>query len=563
MKFQTTIVLLLFAAGAGLTGCADSMESADAGADNAEITNNQVDGVDEGDIVKNVGDHLLVLRQGRLFVVDVSHDEAMRQTDVIDVPRKKGLEDGVWYDEMLVEHDDVYVIGYRYSARIDGELRGTYYAGATEINHFRLDDAGQLERAETIFFESSDYYSASDYSSRMIDGKLIFYMPFYQRSGGLFGVFRKKKRDAELPRMLEHVRGNRFARQGPVLEPSDIVEMKGAGGDTLHTLVTCDLSGGEMKECDASAVRGGWWGTRYTTADDVYLWADEQVFALSLTDGSISTHAARGNPRDQFSFDFDGRTLSVVVTDWEEDRLEVLRLPRARFGDRPNQPIDGHRVSDGENTWVQANRFIGHDWVLVATDDWENDRSSLVAYNVDSGDTHSLPLAGSVSRLEPLRGVGALVVSQGRWGTETEGTMNLSTMKFDDGVRVMDTLELEGAREGEWRSHGFFFKPNDDNDGGTFGLPILADNAGWWGSGASNIAFFDVSPTAELGLAGAVSSQAEERSDDCLTSCVDWYGNTRPIFLFERIYALMGSEIAQVSLGDGEATVVQRLEMRP
>ncbi len=569
MKMSKTVPVLLVAAGlVALAGCADSMSEGATAGDmaNEEITNNQVDGVDEGDIVKNVGDHLLVLRHGRLFAVDVSESGAMEQTDAVEVPREDDLVEGVWYDEMLVEGNDVYVIGYRYGVRIDGEIRGTYYAGATEINHFRLDDAGKLSRAETLFFESSDYYSSSDYSSRMIDGKLIFYMPFYHQRGGVFGLFRRKRSAAKLPQMLEHVRGDRFRRRGQMLEREDIVKLGKTRGDTLHTLVTCDLSGGELKECDAKAVRGGWWGTRYTTADDVFLWGEEQVYALSLTDGSITTHAAQGYPQDQFSFDFDGENLNVVVTRWDDSsRLELLRLPRAHFGEKPDQPLAQHTrvISKTDSAWIQANRFVDGEWLLVATDDWETNQTDLIAHHVPSGDTHRLPSDGSVTRLEPLSGVGALVVTQGRWGTSSENTMTLNTVTFDDGVQVVDTLEMDGSREGEWRSHGFFFKPSRDAGGGTFGLPVLASNAGWWGSGASNIAFFDVSPTAELSLAGAVSTQAQQRMNECLTSCTDWYGNTRPIFLFERIYALMGSEIAQVSLGDGTASVVQRLEMRP
>ena len=37
---------------------------------NADITNNQMQGVDEGDIVKQIGHYLLVLQDGRIFVID-------------------------------------------------------------------------------------------------------------------------------------------------------------------------------------------------------------------------------------------------------------------------------------------------------------------------------------------------------------------------------------------------------------------------------------------------------------------------------------------------------------
>ena len=73
-------------------GCADMAGEAAtdaAGATNEVITNNQEEGVDEGGIVKNIGDHLTVLRKGRLFAVDVSG--APRQSDSVRVALDEDL----------------------------------------------------------------------------------------------------------------------------------------------------------------------------------------------------------------------------------------------------------------------------------------------------------------------------------------------------------------------------------------------------------------------------------------------------------------------------------------
>src|ERR1700733_4456845 len=48
----------------------------------ASITNNQVSGVDEGDIVKLRGDTLVVLRRGRLYAISIAGG-AMRAVDSI------------------------------------------------------------------------------------------------------------------------------------------------------------------------------------------------------------------------------------------------------------------------------------------------------------------------------------------------------------------------------------------------------------------------------------------------------------------------------------------------
>ena len=66
-------------------GCAKAEMAPESAADSAaevtneEITNNQEEGVDEGGIVKNIGDHLVVLRNGWLYAVDVGQAGEMHQ----------------------------------------------------------------------------------------------------------------------------------------------------------------------------------------------------------------------------------------------------------------------------------------------------------------------------------------------------------------------------------------------------------------------------------------------------------------------------------------------------
>ena len=56
-----------------------------------------------------------------------------------------------------------------------------------------------------------------------------------------------------------------------------------------------------------------------------------------------------------------------------------------------------------------------------------------------------------------------------------------------------------------------------------------------------------------LGEMGELSAQpGNARNDNCKASCVDWYGNARPLFLKNRVFALMGYEIVEGRIaGDG------------
>ena len=148
-----------------IASCAKAEMAADESATpaNEEITNNQEQGVDEGGIVKNIGDHLVVLRNGWLYAVDVGESAAMAQDGALRVAPHDDLDRDVWYDEMLVNGRDIYVVGFRYGARFRGDgwqLFGWTRHGVTEIDHFVLGDDGSLERQEVVFFESNDWSRA-------------------------------------------------------------------------------------------------------------------------------------------------------------------------------------------------------------------------------------------------------------------------------------------------------------------------------------------------------------------------------------------------------------------
>jgi hypothetical protein len=139
-------------------------------ADAESVTNVQVAGVDEGGIVKVHGNHLVMLRRGRLFTVAIG-DGALEPVSAVDAYAPDVDPSGTWYDEMLVSGDTIAVIGYSYSR------------GGTEVNLFQIDAAGTLSYKSTYHLRSNDYYSSRNYASRLIGDKLIFYSPLYINPG--------------------------------------------------------------------------------------------------------------------------------------------------------------------------------------------------------------------------------------------------------------------------------------------------------------------------------------------------------------------------------------------
>lgn len=529
---------------------AGSSESANAN-ENENITNNQEAGVDEGGIVKNIGDHLVVLRKGRLYVAGVANGQPASLTDSMRVARTEALNGSVWYDEMLVKGDLIYVVGYRYGVSAAGSSDGV--RGATEIDTFRLTN-GKLARLKSMFLESNDYYSGKNYAGRMVDGKLVFYMPHYiGRTNGKLAY----------PRVLTADDQGKFSAVGPIFGALDVTtSLTQPSYPTFHTVVKCDLPETGELSCHGRSVIGSWWREHYVSPNAVYLWASSHVYRFDFASLDVSSHAAKGYPTDQFSFRESTGELLVAVsgiaksnppgsstTPVAPPRSEagVLALPLSAFDRTGAQPVVPLTSFGEGNIW--RNRFVG-DVLLAATDvssSPEGGTLPLIAFDARTRKvtrTETPPLV----RIEPLGPGRALLVTTDK---DTQSQLRFQPISVAAPDRALSTLTLPGVREGEGRSHGFFFKPSASGDGsGTIGYAVVAPPTtgatNGWGNGISNLGFFDLSAAGALSSLGIVSAGEDESV--CETSCVDWYGNTRPIFLRERAFALMGSELVEVSV---------------
>ena len=155
-----------------------------------------------------------------------------------------------------------------------------------------------------------------------------------------------------------------------------------------------------------------------------------------------------------------------------------------------------------------------------------------------------LGLPHGVDRLDAI-GADAIAIGSGR------GALGFSAIDLAGTPRIADTFLLPNAREGETRSHAFFFRPDPDSrDGsGLLGLPVarFLDRRGQPQGNSAGILFLN-RRGGKLSEAGALngSTVAGSNADDgCQASCADWYGNARPIFIGDRIFALLGYELVE------------------
>ncbi|HEX6020135.1 MAG TPA: hypothetical protein VFZ28_18715, partial [Burkholderiaceae bacterium] len=161
------------------------------------------------------------------------------------------------------------------------------------------------------------------------------------------------------------------------------------------------------------------------------------------------------------------------------------------------------------------------------------------------GDAVALSPGHAVERIEAL-GRDALLVGA------RDGDLHFSAVRFGRGAARLAGRHLQrGVAQGETRTHGFFYRARADDDG-VLGLPVLAGGrrrgvyAG--AQGAASVLFLRNRDLRFTSLGALSASDGGVRDDGCKASCVDWYGNARPIFLGERVLALMGYEIVEGSI---------------
>ena len=537
------------------------------------VTNTQHAGVDEGDIVKVHGNHLVVLRRGRLFTIAIN-DGDLKPISAVNAFGPNIDPSNSWYDEMLISGDNVVVIGY------------SYYRGGTEVGLFDISDDGRLTYRSTHQLRSDDYYSSRNYASRLIGNKLIFYAPqrvdpYASDPTRLFPAVRNwhdKARDDEFEPIVDAKR---------IYKPD--VEFDADHGLTLHTVTVCDLSNPEFS-CEATSVLGPSGRVFYVSRESVYVWANSWgtgkrikslLFRMPLDGSAPGALQVSGGPVDQFSFlESDDHYLNVVVRSdargdgmWAAEVAQgdvaLMRVPVSSFSDGSTHvPAYRYRALEKpDEDYMFQNRFVG-DYLLYGTGNgWEssedNKKSKLFIVGWKTNASFQLSLPHGVDRIEQL-GSNAVVV-----GSDSKD-LHFSSIRLDYYPLVVSDYKREGASQGERRSHGFFYKPDnvaatsgsDSKNIGTLGLPISTPGRPGYEHLFQNSAaiLFLRNDDLQLREIGELSSQAENATDDhCLASCVDWYGNARPLFLRGRIFALLGYEIVEGGIEGGRIRELRRI----
>jgi hypothetical protein len=565
------------------------------GVTNGDITNNQMRGVEEGDIVKQINEYLLVLQDGRVFVVDTRAGNGRRLAvaDRANVYRDPG--EDMWYDEMLVFGDRVLITGYSYAH------------SATELSVLRLDTAtGRLSREGVFYMTSNDYYDASNYATRLIGDNLVIYTPFevsdMARQTFRWPVVRRWRSDDEAQIDMDR-------RSRPLFNAAEIYRpVRPIEDPTVHSVSVCPLGAADGErnlECRTTAFVGPNQSEWYVTPTDAFLWtvsrnvqsyesqacdvrpsfaADTDpalLYRVPVDGASPGLIGARGVPPDQFSLHASGGRFHALLKsrqrncgDEQEDeaQLAYLDFPLARFGATIAEvEPERYTAMPGVKSHYIANRFTDSYLVYGSLGQYRRGLSEdamppVYAVPVDRPrDVRALPVRHTVLRAEQAGNDIVLTGYRNQLG------LYVTLIDLDRRPRVASQVRLEARFESEGRSHAFNSLIGRDGSG-VMGLPTIRREGGSsraaWRSSASDLSFLTVDRTGRLTPIGELERRFQYDDEDgavpgyaCEVSCVDWYGNSRPIFTDGRVFALTGTELIEGRVFENEILEVQRLNI--
>jgi hypothetical protein len=176
-----------------------------------------------------------------------------------------------------------------------------------------------------------------------------------------------------------------------------------------------------------------------------------------------------------------------------------------------------------------------------------------------------LYLGHAVDRIEVM-GKDALVVGS----DETSLHFSAIDLSSSSQPALGDRYTYRDAAQAETRSHAFFFRPDPvfDADGspGVLALPVARPARAVFHQLFEDSAamVFLRRAQRQFTLLGDLPANDERVIDDgCVASCLDWYGNARPIFIRERVFALLGYELVEGMLTDTTIREAARINFAP
>jgi hypothetical protein len=337
----------------------------------------------------------------------------------------------------------------------------------------------------------------------------------------------------------------------------------------IHTMVSCNLAAPSLI-CGATVLLGDNLTVYYASSTAAYAWTTawtkdgpsrSLLYRIPFHGAGVSAVGVTGIPFDQLAFFEDEHDHLNVIVAHLDDVVTLLRLPLSFFSDgSADAPTWSYRsIARGLGDSLTT-RFVGP-YVIIGAQAWSTDDEtpSTVVVTPWAGESaFSLKLKHDAQRIEAM-GPNAVVVGTGERG------LWMTAIRLGSRPGVAGTLVQRDAFQSEDRSHGFFYR-EDTPEAGVFGLPVVTmkgrENDDL--QGASAWILFVRNRALTFVSGGTLDASLNPSVDDhCRVSCFDWYGNARPVFAGDRIFALLGYEIVEGRLARDGVEEVRRLDFMP
>jgi hypothetical protein len=556
-----------------------------AASDETSITNVQTRGVDEGGIVKMIGRFLITLQDGRLFVTDTRPNGQAGLQLVSRANVYRHTNHNVWYDEMLVSGNRILVTGYSYAER------------ASEINVFTIDDSGALNRETAFYISSNDYYDTENYATRLVNGNLVIYTPLALSrinpdAPMTWPLVRRWLRDDDHRAIT--TAGVRLFDARSIYKP-----VQATRSPVVHSVSICPLGSpqsGDELECRTTAFVGPSQREFFVSTSDIFVWTSPQPWAdfvdnpceddraqslpatlyrVSMEDRGLTALIVRGRPDSQLAMDASSSEFRALVN-WNncgrgDTEVRYFHAPLNSFGTRPaTAPTRSFVRAPSPGTSNYEVRFT--DTFVVY-----GGRPSYSSYppegrTIETAPVIALPVARPTAPVTLNAPHGMIRIERTGdnivlSGYRTDAGLSMSLVDLRGQPRIASTVLLAGRFESENRSHAFNSLIGADGSG-VMGLPTVTGvkESGRWvfRSQASDVSYVTVDAGGQLRRAGeleAGGAAAVDPSYHCEVSCVDWYGNTRALFLGSRVLGLSGTELIEGVLRNGHIEEVRRVNL--
>lgn len=532
------------------------------------------EGISSGQIAVS-GDHLVTLYRGRLFVLSLAGGR-MRLADSMPAypPGSERTDDVVLarYDYVFVSEDWVIVVGER-------DFRGSG-PNDVEINRFRLDRGGRLTFVDSQQFHAVDDYWITAYSVGLIDDRLVVY------TRSVLG------HEADLEALLPAIRRRRGEREGvfqPTIRASDVLISRGSRepsdrpDDQLHTIMHCGMVYSPLR-CHTTTILGGslrdWGATDRAT----YLWleqggepllAEAMIYRIPANNDPVRGLAVRGDPLDHFGDDDDAALTFVVAGEFEGPdgrlpRVGTLAVGASFASGELEARTEAYRLVPLPDPFALDSPYslqlvrADADALLVGSEGRGYVRDQAVLAHV--------PLGGGTLRIMPL----PIEAEDYNWLGEE---LVVADRSFSPEGLIFTTIDLQAdppvagdpfvlpGDVGHFASqHPLFFQPAGPTGDGIVALRTWSDDdalPGW----RPSITFL-TRREGTLRLAGSVTTEGllppgEGYDDGPCFACRGWYDNAAPIFHDGRVFALLGHELIEVRIDQGEVHEIGRIDFTP